>query len=174
MTSFLVSVLFRLRWWLIDSSWVQLQDVTKSQHTHLNRGKNESQGTTYMLYFTHVKKYTDVIPHAMIGASLLHCVMESDAPCAALLLALNMQSVIPETSLIYESVISWQSSYPLLLGGPVHAGRGPPSFVVLCGWVAACVSVFQVAGIAAAWVVCLPFFFPSFSSFDFLHTIAGI
>lgn len=39
---------------------------------------------------------------------MLHCVMESETPCAPLLLALNTERVILKTSLIYETAINSQ------------------------------------------------------------------
>lgn len=67
--------------------------------------------------------------------SMLHCVMESETPCAALLLALNTERVILKTSLIYETAINSQRNPLTTAHTPCAAGCWLSWFVVRCGWV---------------------------------------
>lgn len=86
--------------------------------------------------------------HHNCSPSMLHCVMESETPCAALVLALNAGRVALKTSLIYETAIKSQRNFPAGAPRVSAAGYWLSWLVVSWGWVAAHLSLLGAATIA--------------------------
>lgn len=75
-------------------------------NTHTNKGIFTGNCTCkYSSLHTSACTHRWYPSHHNCSLSMLHCVMESETPCAALVLALNARRVILKTRLIHETAI---------------------------------------------------------------------
>lgn len=93
---------------MTDCPTVRLQRVCT--YILWNRGEKK-QSLVFTLLRTHKEIPRWYPSRHSRSLSVLHCVMESDTPCASLVLAQNMQSAIPETA------VGSESASPLLSRG---------------------------------------------------------